>query len=117
MSSVLNRYLDKVIKDNRTIDARGVMQVNRMIELTMDEVFINLSVRMGHQEKTGQAAGIIFRSVSNDGLLNSELTQEFLRERLSVSNVETGVSTADLWSRHNACCSLSTGFFRILLRE
>lgn len=54
MQSVLNRYLDKIIKDNRTIDARGVMQVNRMIELTMDEVFINLSVRMGN---TYQKAG------------------------------------------------------------
>lgn len=29
--SILDRYLDKVIQDNKTIDARGVMQMNRMI--------------------------------------------------------------------------------------
>jgi len=29
--SILDRYLDKVIQDNRAVDAHSVLQVNRMI--------------------------------------------------------------------------------------
>lgn len=49
--SILDRYLDKVIQDNKTIDARGVMQVNRIIELSMEDVFIHLTVRMNRSDK------------------------------------------------------------------
>ncbi len=50
-TSVLDRYLEKVIQDNKIIDARGVMQVNRMIELSLEDVFIHLTARMNHSDK------------------------------------------------------------------
>jgi len=119
MQSVLSRYLDRVNKDNRTIDARGVMQVNRMIELTMDEVFIDLSVRMGRNVnkpidsgyiwsgKSGESAnltGTIFDDVlthANKSLHAEQLLWAGLPP-FPAQSVETGVSSSTLWSRHNA---------------
>ncbi|MDO8208411.1 MAG: HEAT repeat domain-containing protein [Gallionella sp.] len=130
MQPVLNRYLDKVIKDNQTIDARGVMQVNRMIELTMDEVFINLSVRMGKNENkpinsglartllsgessyltgtildtpisTRALTGTIFDDVITTQA-NSSLWSSIGFNPFAPQSIETGVSTDTLWSRHNA---------------
>ncbi|MCG7755327.1 MAG: hypothetical protein LZF63_01550 [Nitrosomonas sp.] len=40
--SILDRYQDKVTQDNKTIDARGVMQVNRIIELSLDDILVYL---------------------------------------------------------------------------
>ncbi|MBL8500115.1 MAG: hypothetical protein LZF64_05360 [Nitrosomonas sp.] len=40
--SILDRYPDKVTQDNKTIDARGVMQVNRIIELSLDDILVYL---------------------------------------------------------------------------
>ena len=115
MSDVLKRYLEKLIHDHRRIDARGVMQVNRMIELTLDEVFIDLTVRMGKAERgeTHQFLGLtVWRgSADEPAPPNSGLTvwkgsadeeHDLRRERYVTPQVETGISSAELWQRHAA---------------
>ncbi|HZW25201.1 MAG TPA: HEAT repeat domain-containing protein [Gallionella sp.] len=109
MSPVLQRYLDKVIKDNRTIDARGVMQVNRMIELTMEEVYIHLSVRMEGQNMGDQrlfSCPPQMPPTVRDTLLSGRATPSLYDSGYTDSPsspcVETGVSSEGLWARHNA---------------
>lgn len=114
MQPVLSRYLDKVIKDNQTIDARGVMQVNRMIELSMDEVYVNLTVRMGSNTQSNfsrAARGKMVHGVSPEsydhirGLLGNEIAKyssvHDLTPDLISPSVETGFPTEELWSRSN----------------
>ena len=114
-SSVLDRYLEKVIQENRTIDARGVMQVNRMIALSMDDVFIHLTVRMSRgknftpdeDDKTDFIEQALERGCSFDEL--AEKGEEgFLDnkkssfQRLPEVEIEKGVPTDKLWQRsHN----------------
>lgn len=93
MSDVLNRYLEKLIHDHRRIDARGVMQVNRMIELTLDEVFIDLTVRMGKAEKF---------ELPREFEPSDDVERDLRRERYAAPQVETGISSAELWQRHAA---------------
>ena len=91
--SVLNRYLEKLIHDHRRIDARGVMQVNRMIELTLDEVFIDLTVRMGKAEKF---------ELPPKFETEEDKKTAWKREHYAASQIETGISSAELWQRHAA---------------
>ncbi|MFY9259074.1 MAG: NACHT domain-containing protein [Gallionella sp.] len=93
MSEVLTRYLEKLIHDHRRIDARGVMQVNRMIELTLDEVFIDLTVRMGKAEKF---------ELPREFEPRDDEEYDLRRERYAAPQVETGISSAELWQRHTA---------------
>ncbi|MDD2775981.1 MAG: HEAT repeat domain-containing protein [Gallionella sp.] len=93
MSDVLNRYLEKLIHEHRRIDARGVMQVSRMIELTLDEVFIELTVRMGKAEKF---------ELSREFESRDDEERDLRRERYAAPQVETGISSAELWQRHAA---------------
>ncbi len=53
MEKVLEKYLDKIIEQNRIIDARGVMQVSRIVELELDEIYVNLTARIGARENIG----------------------------------------------------------------
>ncbi|MDD5057476.1 MAG: HEAT repeat domain-containing protein [Sideroxydans sp.] len=128
MSPVLTRYLDKVIKDNQTIDARGVMQVNRMIELSMDEVFIDLTVRMGkasngildHLIRSSEAllamggkgsigetqvrvSSTLLNAARNANISAQELkfAQDTITEPFTTPSIETGIPTIDLWTRSN----------------
>ncbi|MDD4962577.1 MAG: HEAT repeat domain-containing protein, partial [Gallionella sp.] len=93
MSEVLTRYLEKLIHDHRRIDARGVMQVSRMIELTLDEVFIDLTVRMGKAEKF---------ELPREFEPRDDEEHDLRRERYTAPQVETGISSAELWQRHAA---------------
>jgi hypothetical protein len=43
MQPLLKRYLETIVHKNKTIDARGVMQVQRIIELELEEIFISLT--------------------------------------------------------------------------
>lgn len=100
--SVLDRYLDKVIQDNKAIDARGVMQVNRMIELSMDDVFINLTVRMNRPDKPQAPRERLEREnfpVRESMPEAAEITEHFYPERVET---EHGVPTDALWQRHAA---------------
>ena len=110
--SVLSRYLEKVIQENSTIDARGVMQVNRMIALSMDDVFIHLTVRMKRSDERLSISNIIHGiEFENDSLPNFERkpigrTPENIILKLNSLNcldveIEKGVSTEKLWQRSN----------------
>ncbi|MBK7493307.1 MAG: HEAT repeat domain-containing protein [Nitrosomonas sp.] len=100
--SILDRYLDKVIQDNKTIDARGVMQVNRMIELSMDDVFINLTVRMNRPDKPQALRDRLEREnfpVRESMPEAADIPEHFYPERVET---EQGVPTDALWQRHAA---------------
>ncbi|MDP2223025.1 HEAT repeat domain-containing protein [Nitrosomonas sp.] len=106
--SVLDRYLDKVIQDNKTIDARGVMQVTRMIELSMEDVFIHLTVRMNRSDKWSSLLDTI-----NLSHTYSESDPPYTRKPIprvpeilgqfyfDYGETEKGVSTDNLWQRHS----------------
>ncbi len=104
---VLDRYLDKVIQDNKTIDARGVMQVNRMIELSMEDIFIHLTVRMNRSDKQHSARDL---SDLEDSSLESgfssarkpmqRVPENFRPSYFDAIETEKGVSTDELWRRH-----------------
>ncbi|MER0204443.1 MAG: NACHT domain-containing protein [Nitrosomonas sp.] len=100
--SVLDRYLDKVIQDNKAIDARGVMQVTRMIELSMDDVFIHLTVRMNRPDKSQALRDRLERE--NFPVRESTPEAADISERFYLERVETekGVPTDALWQRHAA---------------
>ncbi|MXS84209.1 NACHT domain-containing protein, partial [Nitrosomonas oligotropha] len=105
--SILDRYLDKVIQDNKTIDARGVMQVNRMIELSMEDVFIHLTLRMNRPDKWSSLLDTINLShtYSESDLLLTRKPLPRIPEILWPSysdygETEKGVSTDALWQRH-----------------
>jgi HEAT repeat protein len=107
--SILERYLDKVIQDNKTIDARGVMQVNRMIELSMEDVFIHLTVRMNRSDKWSSLLDTI-----NLYHTYSEPDSPFTRKPIprvpqipwpsysDYGETEQGIPTDALWQRHAA---------------
>ena len=100
--SILDRYLDKVIQDNKTIDARGVMQVTRMIELSMDDVFIHLTVRMNRSDKSQALRDRLERK--NFPVRESMPEAADIPEHFYPGRVETeqGVPTDALWQRHTA---------------
>ena len=105
--AILDRYLDKVIQDNKTIDARGVMQVTRMIELSMEDVFIHLTVRMNRSDQWTSLLDTI-----NLSHTYSEQDSPFTRKYIpripeilwpsysDYGETEKGVSTDALWQRH-----------------
>ncbi|OQW83451.1 MAG: hypothetical protein BVN30_06010 [Proteobacteria bacterium ST_bin16] len=100
--SILDRYLDKVIQDNKAIDARGVMQVNRMIELSMDDVFIHLTVRMNRPDKPQTLRDRLEREnfpVRESIPEAADIPGHFYLERVET---EQGVPTGALWQRHAA---------------
>ncbi|MER0216191.1 MAG: NACHT domain-containing protein [Nitrosomonas sp.] len=100
--SILARYLDRVIQDNKAIDARGVMQVNRMIELSMDDVFINLTVRMNHSDKPQALRDRLEREnfpVRESMPEVADIPEHFYPQRVET---EQGVPTDALWQRHAA---------------
>lgn len=100
--SILDRYLDKVIQDNKTIDARGVMQVNRMIELSMDDVFIHLTVRTNRPDKPQALRDRLEREslpVRESMPEAADIPEHFYPERVET---EQGVPTDALWQRHAA---------------
>ncbi len=45
MDALLQQYLEKLIKEHKKLDSRGVMQVTRFIELDLTDVFIPLLLR------------------------------------------------------------------------
>ncbi len=51
MEPILKKYLERVIHDNRTVDSRGVMQVQRIIQLDLDEIYINLTAKLSGEKK------------------------------------------------------------------
>ncbi len=112
LEPLLKRYLGKVIQDNRSIDARGVQQVNRMVELSMDDVFISLTVRIDHQDKLLQEIKLDDTwpiEESKRQKVENSIRHEFKKRlnalpqnQLKSVYEELGIAADELWERHNA---------------
>ena len=114
MTPLLQRYLKEVIKTSQSIDARGVMQVQRWIELNLDEIYVSLTVHLGREPAgplrprsslrapiyrllLGTGEVIKFTEAHESG--DAERARFLEQERLFEPREETGISLDELWRR------------------
>jgi HEAT repeat protein len=101
MDAILERYLEKIKKEYRAVDARGVMQVSRIIELPLDEIFVGLTVQLTEKRASLPSgihlAGPAIPSLEDEG---ERFKASWLEERRRVK--ESGLSLDDLWQRNSA---------------
>ncbi|MGI0028705.1 MAG: hypothetical protein ACREAQ_03205 [Nitrososphaera sp.] len=58
MEPILRKYLEKMAQTYGIVDSRGVMQVYRIVELPLDEVFVNLTARLSPRRGEERRAAI-----------------------------------------------------------
>lgn len=107
MSPALQLYLQAVIQANATIDARGVLQMQQMVELMLDEVFVHLTTRLD----TSSAAHLYQPNLDtlhlwsiSEGLSPADETScaaepHYRSEQLP--KLEQGLSLEQLWERNH----------------
>lgn len=49
MSQILQAYLHCLIQNSRFVDARGIQQMQRLIQLTLDDIYVGLTMRLDKQ--------------------------------------------------------------------
>lgn len=94
MTPVLSQYLHHLIEQFRHLDSRGVMQVARLIELDLEEVFVQLKLRTGGQER------LTFSLLeARDPRRSEHPPLEGLQVRLEHEQVEYGLTIPELLQR------------------
>lgn len=115
MNSLLSEYLDKIINQSKTVDSRGVMQVNRMIDIELNDIFIELNLKL-HRDRFAKGQDIktlTLEEVSKIWLGDPKDTPSVIRsleekvERnepayLSGSDSYDIIKLDDIWNR-NSC--------------
>lgn len=110
MEPILRKYLEKVAQTYGIVDSRGVMQVYRIVELPLDEVFVNLTARLSprHGEERRAAIARLQKLASGDRQPVESRSkarpvgEEWVRERIEeegLAATESGLSMDELWRR------------------
>jgi HEAT repeat protein len=111
METILERCLQKIKSDYGTVDARGVMQVRRIVALPLDEVFISLTAKLEgigvgwlpHSRATERLARGDFGQRDSESKADPLTTDDLLERSLFEerwAREETGLSLDDLWKRN-----------------
>ncbi|MCP5459597.1 MAG: hypothetical protein H6971_08235, partial [Gammaproteobacteria bacterium] len=109
MEPMLERYLRKIKSDYGTVDARGVMQVRRIVELPLDEVFVSLTAKLegdglawipGSSIK-GSLRNYLTSTISPELILSTDNLPEPALPEVHWARSETGLSLDDLWKRND----------------
>jgi hypothetical protein len=93
MDNPIADYLNKLIGDFRRLDSRGVMQVARLIELELDEVFVHPKLR------TGSGRPDLAFDLEPDGSDKDEDSPGRLLPHLRRPREETGLNLDELLRR------------------
>lgn len=108
-SPALRRYLESVRTRCERIDARGVMQVARIIEMKLDDIFVELTVRIGERHKyhysmlePGDFSQVM--DIDEQGNMRPSDGPSSLRlpRRYAEPAEETGLRIEELWKRDRA---------------
>ena len=104
MEPILKKYLERVIQDDKTVDSRaGVMQVQRIIQLDLDEIYINLTALLSDERKITRIPGDEITK-SSGMLRQGELIypeERIFSEERERKTEETGLSIDELLQRNN----------------
>ena len=54
MTSLLKTYLQRITIEHRKLDARGVMQMHRQVDMALDDIYVtlNASIKRPVRERT-----------------------------------------------------------------
>ncbi|MCP4698045.1 MAG: hypothetical protein GY862_14505 [Gammaproteobacteria bacterium] len=103
MHKTLKHYLNELIRDNQNIDARGVMQVHRIVELNLDDIFVELTAHTGEDSLTRRDPGRPPERFSEAGaeVSDAEEADEKAMRQLALrrEEPETGLTLEELWRR------------------
>ena len=93
MDSLLQRYLKKVRDDNISVDARGIMQVNRVVVLKMKEIFIDLTAKITVDKVVFKGEDYDDVKNGSDRLRKPDKHQERIEQK--------GIKIDELYKRHS----------------
>ncbi len=106
MSPVLKQYLESLIQANATIDARGVLQMQQVVELTLDDVFVNLTIRLDAASAHLYQPNLetlehwsVSEGLAPDYVPHVAADHYYLSEQLP--KLEQGLSVEQLWERNH----------------
>ncbi|MDQ3776211.1 MAG: HEAT repeat domain-containing protein [Pseudomonadota bacterium] len=97
MTSLLKTYLERIKDEHRKLDARGVMQMQRQVDMALDDIYVTLNARIKRESTGGMP--LVRGILSSDWTLHDQ-TNRIIEFPTEATSEEGGLDIEALYARN-----------------